>query len=164
LIGFHPARSGADQLNRLLALLENSPEGGASDFGAGLREAARRLTRRGIAVVVSDFLGPVENILGGFRFLRAARQDLIALQVLDPRELDLDLKGGRLFEDLESGDRLAIDPALVATAYRERMGIRQRALARGLAALQADHALLTTDRPLEEQLAHFLRRRAASVS
>jgi hypothetical protein len=111
-------------------------------------------------VVVSDFLGSLDDVFSGFRRLTTAWGDVSALQVLDPVELDLAFTGPHRFEDLESGDVLSVDLELVQQAYRTNMETRQLKLVRGLAGLSVDHHLCRTDRPVEMELSAFLRRRA----
>ena len=71
----------------LTALRQPTENDGADD--TGLREALRRgrrlASRRGLVVVLSDFLAPT----GWEREMQALahRHDVIAVEVVDPREL-----------------------------------------------------------------------------
>lgn len=161
LLSFQSPRTGADVLARLFNQLNNPPLGKIARFQESFQAFLPRWGGRGAVVVVSDFLGPLEEILSGFKMLRAAARDISALQVLDPVELDLSFSGVRRFEDLESDDRLRGDPDVLAEAYQKKMAARQAALLRGLGALSVDHHLFRTDRPVDEELAAFLQQRAS---
>lgn len=161
LLTFQAPRTGADVLARLFDELLTPPSGKIAHFQESFQAFLTQEGGRSAVVVVSDFLGPLEEILLGFKILRAASRDISALQVLDPVELDLSFSGVRRFDDLESDDRLRADPEELADAYQKKMGARQAALIRRLGALSVDHHLFRTDRPVDEELAAFLHRRGS---
>ncbi len=159
LLSFQSPRAGADALARLFAQLNELPPGKIAHFSKSFQAFLRQWGGRGAVVVVSDFLGPLDDIFSGFRLLRAVSKDLSALQVLDPVELDLSFSGIRRFEDMESSDFLRADPEILAESYQKKMAVRQSALVRGFHALAVDHFLFRTDRPIDEELARYLHRR-----
>lgn len=159
LLSYQSPRAGADVLVRLFDQLQNSPQGKIARFQAAFQAFLSLSAGRGSIVVVSDLLGPLDDILAGFRWLRTAGRDISALQVLDPVELDLSFRGVRRFDDLESDDRLRGDPESLAESYQKIMSARQATLIRGLGALSVNHQLFRTDRPADEEVAAFLHRR-----
>ncbi len=154
-----PSRTGAEALARLMSVLEGASAAGATDIGRALDEARPALARRGVVVVASDFLQPLEGWLPSFRRLSAAGHDVIAFQVLDPVELSLAISGSRRFEDLETGGGMTADPEIVGARYRALMAERQRRLTRSLTGMGVEPALFETDEPIDVALALFLRRR-----
>jgi len=99
-----PARGGlahARGLVRTVAQTPRAPEGTRGDLAEAVEQLRRPPRRRGLAVVISDFLGPT----AWQRPLRAlsARHDLIAVEVLDPRDIDLPDIGTIVLADPESG-------------------------------------------------------------
>lgn len=159
LLSFQPPRSGKDVLARLFDQLKDPPQGKIARFQASFQAFLALSPGRGAVVVLSDFLGNLDDILSGFRWLRTQRSDVSALQILDPVERDLSFRGVRRFEDLESADTLRADPEALIHSYKKKMGARQTALIRGLNALAVNHALFLTDRPVDEELGIFLRHR-----
>lgn len=125
-----PARGGRPHLQYLLRSLASSPRSapGARD---GLPEALEQLRRpprrRGLAVVISDFIGPLD----WERPLRAlnSRHDLLAIEVLDPRDVELpdvgtvtllDPESGRT-KSVRTGARLRADFAGAAAQHRREV-------------------------------------------
>ncbi|MBL0057616.1 MAG: DUF58 domain-containing protein [Elusimicrobia bacterium] len=161
LLSFQTPQTGNDVLSRLFAQLQHPPTGAPGCFQDSFREFRSRWRGRGAVVVVSDFLGPLDDILSGFRLLCAGGLDVSALQVLDPVELDLAFQGNRRFQDLETGDLIRGDPAVMAESYARIMAARQSALSRGMAALGVDYQRFITKQPVDEAVATFLHRRAA---
>lgn len=143
-----PARGGRANLQAFLhtvAGVARKAEPGAPDLGMGLKRMSSIMRRRGLAVVVSDFLG--ENTWE--RPLRAlgARHETLCVEILDPRELELPNIGLVMLEDPESGQVLEVQTAdakvrqrFAAAAAEQRAEIG-RAVRRG----GADHLVLRTD-------------------
>ena len=84
-----------------MAATPRAPVGTRGDLAAAVEALRRPPRRRGLAVVISDFLGEPE----WERALRAlsARHELLAVEVLDPRELELPEVGTVVLADPETG-------------------------------------------------------------
>jgi hypothetical protein len=139
--------------------MARAPLGGAVDLGRaidGLRSAMRR---RGLAIVVSDFIGPVETWRPALARI-ARRSEVIAVEVVDPRELRLPDVGLLVIEDPESGRQRTIDTsderfrARVADEADRRSAARWSAIRRS----GATHLRLRTDADWTAPLAACLYR------
>lgn len=163
------ALPGRDHLSALLHRIAGTPRaegGGPTDLAGAVRVLDRVARRRGLVVVVSDFVGRP----GWERPLQAlaARQDVIAIEVVDPRELSLPDVGVLALVDPETGRRLEVQTA--DRRLRERFAAAaaaQRAhVAGALRVAGADHLVLRTDRDWLVDLVRFVeqrrRRRAAA--
>jgi uncharacterized protein (DUF58 family) len=99
-----------------------------------------------MAVVVSDFLGPSDWV----RPLRALgqRHELVAVEVMDPREIELPNVGLISLVDPETGRRRLVDTANARTRdnYGAAAAARRSDVAGRLAGCGADHLTLRTDR------------------
>lgn len=154
-----PARYRPGQLRRLLVTLEEPTSGRDTQPAAALEHAARRLNKRGLIVLVSDLLAPVEPLEEGLKLLRGCGHDVIVFQIMDPAELALDFDGPRLFEDLESQQRIYCDPQLVRREFTEKIQAHNRAVRAACETVGAVCNLLVTSQPLELALAEFLQAR-----
>jgi uncharacterized protein (DUF58 family) len=152
-------------LRTLLALPRPAPgERPATDLAAALARLRREHRRPGLRVVASDFLddgdwhAPLRRL--------AARHEVIAVEIVDPRELDLppvglltlvDPETGRRREVYTNSRRLRERYASVTAAHRARTRAAFRAA--GVA-----HLTLRTDRDWVRDVAAFAaaRRRVAS--
>lgn len=110
-----PARAGrahARNLLQAIATTRRASQGVRGDLHAGIEALRRPQRRRGLAVVISDFLGPVD----WERSLRAigAHHELLAVEVLDPRDLDIPEVGEVTLADAETGQirDVTVTPAL----------------------------------------------------
>jgi uncharacterized protein (DUF58 family) len=142
-----PARGGLAQargLVRAVAQTPRAPEGTRGDLADALEQLRRPPRRRGLAVVISDFLGPTE----WQRPLRAlsARHDLIAIEVLDPRDIDLPDIGTVVLADPETGRQREVHVSAVLRKEFEAAAAEHRAeVAAGIRRAGAGHLVLRTD-------------------
>lgn len=83
---------------------------GQVDLGALIDGLNRPPRRRGLAVVISDFLAPPEQWARPLRKL-AVRHDVLAVEVVDPRELSLPDVGVLELVDPETGGTLEVQTA-----------------------------------------------------
>jgi uncharacterized protein (DUF58 family) len=142
-----PARSGRRHLQGMLfRMIESDRDTGTADLSVGLREAGRVARRRGLVVVVSDFLdgGAWEKPLA----VLARRHDVLCVETVDPRELELPDIGTVTVIDTETGRRRWVNTSSVGTRVRfAEAATEQRAQIRGrIRAVGADHVVLRTDR------------------
>ena len=139
-----PGRKEAQGLLRAIARTEIRP--GRTDLGALIDMLNRPPRRRGVAVVISDFLSPVEGWARPVRKL-GVRHDVLAIEVVDPRELELPDVGVIALADPETGELHEVqtaDPAL-RRRYAEAAGEQRGAIARALRGAGAAHLRLRTD-------------------
>lgn len=142
-----PARSGSTHVGGVLAALHHTPEDGApGDLTGSLEIVRRSAKRRGMVVVVSDFLGATS----WERPMRALshRHDLIAIEVVDPREVELPDVGLIPVVDPETGRRRLVDTSRpsIRDDYARLAADRKGEVATAMKACGADHLVLRTDR------------------
>jgi uncharacterized protein (DUF58 family) len=155
-----PARNRPGQLRHLMQLLETPAAGKATELSGPLERTAEIVRKRGLIVLISDFLAPLEVLEQPLTRLAAAGHELVAFQVLDPAERDFKFSQASYFEDVESGRTLYIDPAVARASYLERFQAHQEALRATCNRLGVAWQPLVTDQPLELALHDFLQARA----
>lgn len=143
-----PARSGRREAQALLRAVAHTPlRPGRGDLGALVDLLNRPPRRRGLAVVISDFLAPPAQWGRPLRKLRV-RHDVLAIEVVDPRELELPDVGVLPVVDPETGQLHEVqtaDPRL-RRRYAEEAAAQRAANAAEMRAAGAGHLLLRTDR------------------
>jgi uncharacterized protein (DUF58 family) len=160
-----PARAGrahAQHLMRRIATTPRAASAGGKDLAALLESLRRPQRRRGLVAVVSDFLdgatgdGPLpwERPLRGL----SGRHQLLGIEVLDPRELELPAAGLVTFVDPETGRQLEVhtsDPKLRAQYAAGARAQRER-IAAGLRHAGAAQLQLRTDRDWITDVVRFV--------
>jgi uncharacterized protein (DUF58 family) len=160
-----PARSGRTNLASLLQQAAAAGSGGTTDLAMGVERLALLARRRGLAIIISDFLGPATWERAVARLAR--RHDTLAIELVDPREVRLPDVGFLTLVDAETGRRRTVDSGRpeVRAAYAAQAAARAEAVATGLGRAGAGHLRLSTDRDWVGPLVRFLeqRRRAHAV-
>ncbi len=139
-----PPRKGRRHALRVIRdLIAFAPEGRRTNLAASLTYATRLLRHHSIVVVLSDFLAE-----GWEKPLRrlAARHEVVAIVVADPRERDLPESGWIELADAETGRRVLVDTSDRAVRDRVRTLAEKRReeRARMLSAAGVDTVQLTT--------------------
>ncbi len=156
-----PARYRPGQLRRLMVTLEEQTSGKDTNPEQALEHAARRLNKRGFVVLISDLLAPVEQFEAGLKLLRGCGHDVVVFQILDPVELNLEIDGPRLFEDLETGQKVYANPQDTGQSFRKQVAEHNAAVQKACEKMGAAFVRLATDEPLELALSEFLHARRA---
>lgn len=153
-----PARGGRGQEARLLRRLAAVEAGGESEAGAPLRDAALRLRRPGLVLLLSDLLVDEAPTLRALRFLSHRGHDVIVAHLMDPGERTLTGSGTRILRDPEKGDRLRVSVPEVRSAYAEAVEHSLRRWRESLRGMGAGHHLVDTSAPPGRALQALLRR------
>lgn len=166
-IGGLPARSGRNHLLAVLHRLATAPKvdgGGTTVLTDGLDHLGSVARRRGLAVVISDFLAS-DEWADALRRL-TVRHEVLAIEIVDPRELELPAVGVLAVVDPETGERREVQTS--NTRLRQRYAdaaIAQRAtIAQAIRGAGSDHLVLRTDGDWVGDLVRFvvLRRQRTS--
>jgi uncharacterized protein (DUF58 family) len=120
--------------------------GGMMVMGEAIDALRRMPRRRGLAVVVSDFLGDLSweeplRALGSW-------QQVLAIEVVDPRELELPNVGLLQLVDPETGEQLEVQTTdrELRARFAEAARVQRATIAAGLRRARAAHLQLRTDR------------------
>lgn len=155
-----PPRHRPGHLHRLLVTLDRAASGTSTGLAPALERVAGLTRQRGLVVLISDLLAPLEGLDTAFGQLRARGQEVIVFRVLDPAELAFPFEGASMFEDLESGRTLYVDARLAREQYQASFAAHARGLAELCNGHGVDLVTWTTDRPLVECLFEVLQARA----
>lgn len=154
-----PARGGKAHLQGLLRKIGGSladPRPGRGDLATGLRLMGNTMRRRGLAVVVSDLLDDTDWERG-LRQL-ATRHEVLVVELVDPRELELPDVGLVDLLDPETGElfEVATGDASLRRRFTEAAAAQREEIARAVRRAGADHLVLRTDRDWLVDLARFV--------
>lgn len=152
----------AGHLRRLLVQLERPPQQKETRIAGCLEELGRRLMRRGMVILISDFLSPLDGLELALETLTQRGQDLLVFHLSDPQEVRFDFTAPELFEDLETGRRIYVDPRWLRDEYRRKILDHLQRVKLICEGRGVSYHHLTLDMPLETALPDVLRLRAAA--
>ncbi|MCE5268373.1 MAG: DUF58 domain-containing protein [Planctomycetaceae bacterium] len=157
---FAPAAT-ASHVESLQEVVENVQTHPSLRMAGALRELFERSRRRGVLMLMSDFLmEDLEDVFGGLRLFRHRGWDVVVLHIVHPDEERLPDGVAYRFEGLENEGRVNCSPAEVRSLYQQRFAahlamVRQLSLAGG-----CDYRRVSTAVPYLQTLRGFLVDRA----
>ncbi len=165
-----PPRPGKHQVRGILQAIGMPPDSagrGPADLGAALRRVGALSRRRGFVTVISDFLAvstPESDWKRALGML-ALRNDVLAIEILDPRELDIPAVGYIALADPATGKVREVQmTAGLQQRYREAAKAQRDATRDVLRSAGADHLVLRTDGDWVAGLIQHVRRRKVQVA
>jgi uncharacterized protein (DUF58 family) len=141
-----PAKGRGHALRVIRDLLAFAPRGRGTNLGEALRYATKLLRHRAIVAVISDFRADGwEDPLARL----SEHNDLVAITIDDPRELQVPEAGWVDFSDAETGQRVLLDTSDPGTRTRLLVASERLARERSRRLQQAgvDRVSLRTDVP-----------------
>ena len=156
-----PSSSTRHHADELFQLLTNLKADGKTNVDQDLIHIAQTLTRRGLAVVISDFLGGGETCFELLRQLHAHGQEVLVFHLLTPEELDLPYEGDFIMEDAETGQEIQIEAEGFRAEYRRRVNDFCSRVGQECTKLEIECQLLRTDAPLDVAMMTYLEKRSA---
>src|SRR5215471_13740211 len=155
-----PAQNRTGHMQTIFGRMEQLEAGNETRLSEMLHQAAERITRRGIIVVISDFYDEPEAIISALQHLRFKGNDVIVFHVLDKNETDFEFTEPVLLEDAETEEEIHVMPDILAEGYRNTVREHIERLREAAAQNKIDYELFTTDKPLDFALFSFLAKRA----
>lgn len=156
VLEFLPARHRPGHLRQFMLMLEAHNAAPSTNIEGALQRISELIHKRGLILLISDFLSPLDPLEKSLSQLRAWGQEVAIFQVLDPAELDLKIEQTTLLRDLETNRELYIDPAQARANYTRRLQQHNSRLAEICRKLAVSHHLVPTNRPFEQSLMDFL--------
>ncbi|SMP78476.1 Protein of unknown function DUF58 [Neorhodopirellula lusitana] len=151
-----PARRRVGHLRQLLVALSRPVSGTGTDINVPLQQIANLVHRRGLVLLISDLLSPVESLRTNLAYLRSRGHEVALLRTLDPSELDFHLDAPSMVQDIETGQEFYLDPETAKSDYQERFSEHQAQLQNVCDSLGVDLYTISTREPLQDSLFHLL--------
>lgn len=158
-----PARGGRSHLMQILHGIagQGTDSAGTVDLAAGLGHLVPMLHRRGLVVVISDFLSDTDwerplRMLG-------IRHEVLAVELVDPRELELPAVGAITLRDPETGRSLHVDTSSksIRDRYADAAAAQRAQIAAGFRRAGVEHLQLRTDHDWVLDLVRYVALRRA---
>ncbi|MEJ5305883.1 MAG: DUF58 domain-containing protein [Ignavibacteria bacterium] len=140
------------------SLINASTEGKTETAGC-LGQVAEKIKKRGLIIVISDFLDDLNKIESSMKKFRFKQNEVISFQILDEQEINFAFSRDAIFKDLESQEELLTQPFQIKASYNELVKEFINSLKRRLLNHQIDHNLIITNEPFDKALLAFLKKR-----
>ena len=156
-----PARKGGSHTLRIIRdILDKQPVSPRTNLAPALDLALQRIPHRALVVLISDFLTNDDAWEKNLRSL-ATKHDIVAAQIIDPRELELPDAGRVVLEDPETGEQHVLNTSspAVRRQYAERLTSLRDALAKRFKKIGVERLDIRTDQDYAPALTAYFRGR-----
>lgn len=159
-----PARNRPGHLRRLMLELEKPVKPGGTALDLSVGQLAELLQKKGLVVLMSDLLAPIERLEKQLAWLGAMGHDVILFHLMDRAEIDFTFEDPALFEDAESGVERFVSPAQAKQGYLERLASHCAAVRSSCERAGVDYYWCPTDVAMEVALFDFISKRGSMKS
>lgn len=153
---FISARQREGHLRQLMISLSRPVAGTGTDLNLPLNQIAALVRRRGLIVLVSDLLAPIETLRTNLAYLRSRGHEVMILRILDPHELNFHLDAPSMVVDMETGREIYLDPDAALQSYQREFGEHRQKLQGICDSLGVDLYEMQTDQPLDDGLFNLI--------
>lgn len=108
-------------LAKIFETIENTKPEGETDIYKSLTELGKKIKKRGLIIIFSDFFDKKENVLKGLKNLRHKKNEVLVFHIIDPNEINLNYNEPLIFKDLETKREISLDPRGIKKEYQETL-------------------------------------------
>lgn len=155
-----PPRAQPQHFWRLTHALEGLEPSGTTRLSQALEYIAELPARRSLVIVLSDCFEFEGRFTSLARQLHRRAHNVSVLHVLDRAELEFPFRELTVFEEMESDDRLQVDPRAMREEYLNEFNAWCETLQKTLQEGRVDYSRLATDQALESCIRDLLVRGA----
>jgi uncharacterized protein (DUF58 family) len=152
-------KASPQQLYNVLTTLDTLQPEGRTDTDKSLAYLGNVLKPRGMVILISDLLHPLDEMLKHLKSLRARRHDVLVLQIADVAEQTFPFDRTITLVDAESSNEQYVVPDSVRKEYLENRRNHFSVIQRECRAAEIDIEEFVTTEPLDRALHHFMYRR-----
>ncbi len=156
---FLPPKSSRAYLQEILKNLVNVQASEKTNTAESLSEAAEKIKRKGLVVIISDFFDDLNSVLKALKHFSYKKNEVIVFQVLDPMERTFSFGKDAIFKDLETGSELTTQPYQIQKAYREAMTEFTNKIKTECLNSNIDYNLIETSDPYDKALFRYIQKR-----
>ena len=150
------ARNRPGHFHQILVALSKPLQGTGTDIDAPLKQIASLIRRRGLVILISDLLAPIDTLQTNLAYLRSRGHEVVILRTLDPSELEFSLDSPSMVVDMESGREIYIDPEAAKSEYQTKFQEHAERLQVICDSLGVDFYQMRTDQSVENALFHLV--------
>lgn len=158
-----PPSTRSTQLVTLLGELGRRRASGRTVLPAALDLLADRAKGRGMVILMSDLLMPVEELRSALGYFRYRNHEVIVFHILNDLEREFPFTDVTAFRDLETGREVFAEPAAIRRRYLELLGAHIESIRTACRDMQIEFVPLTTTESLGGALLSWLARRQAAL-
>ena len=148
-------------MDRIFSHLEQIKPGRRTAMAPTFHELANTIKKRGLIIVISDLYDDQAEIVRALQHFVFKKHQIIVFHVMDQAELDFPFTKMHTFVDMETDQRLQIDPRYLREPYLDEINAFIDVFRRECSLRNIEYVLTPTDQPYDMMLLEYLARRKA---
>jgi uncharacterized protein (DUF58 family) len=154
-----PPASTPAHLDRLFTGLESLKPGKQTAVAGTFHELAERIDKRGLIIVISDLYDDQTEVMRALQHFCYKKHQLILFHLFDRAELDFPFRKMTNFVDMETGEKMQVDPRLLRDSYRDEVNAFIERYRKECSDRNIEYVQACTDEPYDLMLLNYLSRR-----
>ncbi len=159
---FYKASTHPTQLKMLFHELEQTKCDSVTEVSDAFLTLAGQFRQRGMVILISDLLLPLEDLKKSLEQFRLRRHEVIVMHVMHSDELNFPFDENTLFKGMESSVELLTEPRALKKSYLDALERHLTGVKKVCAGAGIDYCLLDTSKPLDAALSSYLNFRLRS--
>ena len=159
LNSFLPAHSRLNYLSEIMKVLSNAKPSSGTMSSKALNLMAERIKRRGLVIVISDFLDDINESISALKHFRHKQNEVIAIQLLDPLEKSFNFDYNATFRDMETGEQMVSQPSQIKNDYQITINNFLKKFKKECSNSGIDYLLIDTSTPFDTALTEYISKR-----
>jgi len=156
---FLPPRSVNTYLSLILQELQRTKSRSKTNVSKTFHQLAESMHRRGLVIIFSDLLDDPYKVMAGLKHFRHKKHEVIVFHILDPFERNFDFTQDAVFQDMETGEKLATQPWHIRGEYRHLMSEFIDTYKKQCRENRIDYVLMDTSEDFDRALLQYLLKR-----
>lgn len=158
-----PPGSMPAHLDRIFRYLESAEPGKGTAVANTFHDVARMIDKRGLVIVISDLYDEPAEIIKALQHFVYKKHQIIVFHIMDRAELTFPFRDVQTMVDMETNERLQVDPRYIRTAYCRQVEQFIDYYRRGCSERNIEYVLTVTDVHYHKMLLNYLAKRKALI-
>ena len=154
-----PPGSSPAHLDRMFRSMETLEPGNKTDLARQLHGLAERLPPRSFVIILSDLWLEPGEFVKALQHLRYRKHHGMVLHILDKAEIELPYDRMLTFQDLETGEKIQVDPVDLRETYQQEAAKFITSVRKACTDADVEYHEMFTDIPCDKALVRLLSRR-----
>ncbi|MCD4823620.1 MAG: DUF58 domain-containing protein [Phycisphaerae bacterium] len=148
-------------LDRIFKHLEKTRPSKQTAIAETFHRLADTIAKRGLVIIISDLYDDPSEIIKALQHFVYKKHQIIVFHLLDAAEMELPFKKITQFVDMETGEKLQVDPRTIRESYRQEVAGFINRYRRECSDRNIEYVQVTTDTPYDRMLLSYLAQRKA---
>jgi len=159
IVSHIPPRGTMSHLNVVLRTLEDAEPGERTRVSNIFHNLAETIKRRGLIIIISDLYDDEKEVMRALRHFRHKHHEVLIFHLFDRAELNFPFERLTQFVDMETNQRLQVDPRYVRAEYLEQIDAFVNEYRRDCSESHVEYVVTDTSVPYDFMLTAYLGRR-----